>query len=108
MIYDTIYGYQDRNDDAKIGVKSMSILLGDTPQISFSIISAGMGLGLVSAGYIADLTLPYYIGISGVMTHIQWQIWTADVINKTNLWEHFSSNKYIGGAITASIIAGHF
>lgn len=28
IIYDTIYAYQDRKDDVKVGVKGMAIILG--------------------------------------------------------------------------------
>ena len=33
LVYDTLYGYQDRKDDRKLGLKSTSLHLGDHPQV---------------------------------------------------------------------------
>lgn len=63
--------------------------------------------GLVFTGQMAQLSYPFYIGVAGVGSHLLWQIWTADVSSPSNLWRRFSSNAYVGAAVTASIIAGH-
>ena len=68
-----------------------------------------MGAGLLATGVMNDLTLPYYIGTSAVMTQMLWQIWTANINDPANLWSRFSSNGlFVGAALTASIVAGHF
>jgi len=33
---------------------------------------------------------------------------SADIHDSRNLWIRFNSNKYAGGVLTLSIIAGHF
>lgn len=63
--------------------------------------------GLLVTGHLAQLSYPYFIGVAGVGFHLLWQIWTADVNSPSNLWKRFSSNAYVGAAVTASIIAGH-
>lgn len=108
LVYDTIYGYQDRKDDLKIGVKSASLYLGENPQIPLSIISTGLLIGLLTTGMNSGLSAPYYVGVSAMWSQLLWQIWTADVNNPKNLWARFNSNKYSGGFLTAAIIAGHF
>eukprot|EP01040_Poterioochromonas_malhamensis_P000299 gene299-313_t len=108
LVYDTIYGYQDRQDDKKIGVKSVPLTLGDHPQWPLTAISAGMFGGLLYTGYQMDYTLPFYVGTSLVWSHMLWQIWSAELDNTPNLWQRFTANVYIGGAVTASMIAGHF
>jgi len=108
LVYDTLYGYQDRSDDVKIGVKSVPLYLGDRPQIPLTMISTGMLAGLMATGYATELSLPFYLGAVGSWGHVLWQIWTADINNSKNLWDRFSSNTYTGAVITASIIAGHF
>lgn len=109
LVYDTLYGYQDRKDDAQIGVKSFALFLGDKPQLPFTAIATGMIGGLLYTGHLADLSSWYYMGILGqiapMMLH---QIWTADLDNPKNLWDKFKSNNLIGASITAWIAAGHF
>lgn len=108
LVYDTIYGYQDRKDDAKLGLKSTSLHLGDKPQVALTAIASGMMGGLALTGYSTGLTLPFYVGVGAVGGHLMWQIWTADLNDSKNLWSRFSSNKYTGAAVTAAIVAGHF
>lgn len=108
LVYDTIYGYQDRKDDAKLGLKSTSLHLGDNPQVALTGIASGMIGGLALSGYSTGLTLPFYVGVGAVGGHLMWQIWTADLNDSKNLWSRFSSNKYTGAAVTAAIVLGHF
>jgi 4-hydroxybenzoate polyprenyltransferase len=108
LVYDTIYGYQDRDDDRKIGVKSVPLTLGDHPQWPLSIISTGMLGGMVLTGYQMEYTSPFYLATSAIYSHMLWQIWSADLSNSANLWQRFTSNIYIGGAVTAAMISGHF
>lgn len=108
LVYDTIYAYQDRNDDKKLKLKSTALTLGDKPQMSLSGFATAMAGGLTLAGLSSELTYPFYLGVSGVYTHLMWQIWTADIDNPQNLWQRFASNQYTGAVVTAAIVAGHF
>jgi 4-hydroxybenzoate polyprenyltransferase len=107
LIYDTIYGYQDRKDDKKLGLKSTSLHLGDKPQMALSACAAAMMAGLTSAGVTAGLSPVYYAGAAAACSHALWQIWTADIDDPQNLWTRFESNKYTGAVVTAAITAGH-
>jgi len=108
LVYDTLYAYQDRRDDLKLGLKSTAIYFGDKPQLPLSLISGGMVAGLLLSGYVADLSLPFYAGTMLTGAALQWQIWTCDIQNPANLWLRFNANKYIGGVVLASIVGGHF
>jgi 4-hydroxybenzoate polyprenyltransferase len=108
LVYDTLYGYQDRKDDRKLGLKSTSLHLGDRPQLALTAIGSGMVGGLALSGYSVGLSAPFYAGVLAVGGHLMWQIWTADLNDPKNLWQRFNANKYTGGAVTAAIIAGHF
>ena len=108
LIYDTIYGYQDRSDDLRIGLRSTSIYLGDKPQIPLTLLSLGMMAGLSTTGAMAELSLPFYAGLAAVETHLLWQIWTVNLRSRENLWMRFQSNTQVGGLIAAAIVAGHF
>lgn len=108
LVYDTLYGYQDIKDDTKLGLKSTAIYFGEKPQWSLTYIAAGSTIGLLLAGYNTNLTMPFYIATTIISSHLFWQIWTADIADPKNLWDRFSSNKYLGAAIFGAIVAGHF
>jgi 4-hydroxybenzoate polyprenyltransferase len=108
LVYDTLYGYQDRKDDKKLGLKSTSLHLGDTPQVALTVIASGMISGLALTGYASDLTYPFYLGVGAVGGQLLWQIWTADLNDSKSLWMRFNSNKYTGAVVTAAIVLGHF
>ena len=61
LVYDTLYGYQDRKDDLKLGLKSTSLYLGEKPQMPLSALSGGVVAGLIATGYTNGLSLPYYV-----------------------------------------------
>jgi 4-hydroxybenzoate polyprenyltransferase len=108
LVYDTLYAYQDRVDDSEIGLKSLPLYLGDQPQVPLTILGTCMLGGLYSAGYLAELSPLYYIGISTHTVYsIYSQIWTADLNNNANLWSKFASNNQVGVGITISMILGH-
>lgn len=125
LVYDTLYGYQDRKDDARlgnaraymqryhcdniryyVGLKSTSLYLGESPRMPLTVITSGMIGGLVITGCTSGLAYPYYILVGAAGSHLLWQIWSADLNDAKNLWYRFDSNKYIGAVIAAAIITG--
>jgi 4-hydroxybenzoate polyprenyltransferase len=108
LVYDTLYGYQDRADDSKLGLKSTALYLGENPQWPLTALASAMTVGLLTTGSVAGLTLPYYGGVALVGTHMLWQIWSADINNPSNLAKRFNSNSSVGLLLALSITAGHF
>lgn len=106
LTYDTIYAYQDREDDVRVGVKSTARALGDRPQVPLTVISMGMVSGLCASGYMAELSLPFYCGVGLVEAQLLWQIWTMEAGNRSNLWSRFSSNGLVGGLVAGALYAG--
>ena len=107
LIYDTLYGYQDRKDDKKLGLKSTSLHLGDKPQAPLTACAAAMMGGFVATGVTANMGSLYYAGATSAVLHTLWQIWTADIDDPKNLWARFESNKYTGAVVTTSLVVGH-
>jgi len=106
LVYDTLYAYQDRKDDAKLGLKSTALTLGENPQIPLTIIAGGSLLSLTAAGASVSLAWPFYTGITGYGAHLLWQIWSAKLNDTSNLWQRFSSNTAAGAVVFVSIITG--
>lgn len=66
VAYDTIYALQDRDDDARIGVKSAAVLFGRYTWAAVGICLAAMLGCLALAGYLCSM-LPVYYGVLAVV-----------------------------------------
>ena len=89
-------------------MKSTSLYFGDRPQLILGGLSAAALAGFAGAGFVAELTTPFYVCLGAVAGHFGWQVATINVEDRRNLWDRFASNRYVGLAMTGAIIAGHF
>lgn len=105
--YDTIYAYQDREDDALVGIKSSALAIGDHPRGALSGFYGLMILLLCGVGYLSTLAWPYYVGVFVVALQLLWQILTLDIQTPANCWKRFTSNAEVGLVIFFSIMVGH-
>ncbi|XP_071846482.1 4-hydroxybenzoate polyprenyltransferase, mitochondrial-like isoform X1 [Apostichopus japonicus] len=106
LVYDTIYGHQDKDDDLMIGLKSTSILLGDRTKIWLTGFSFTMVSSLVLTGYMSDQTVPYYIATALIAAHLGVQIGTLNINDPEDCWKKFRSNNRVGAILFAGIVAG--
>jgi 4-hydroxybenzoate polyprenyltransferase len=108
LVYDTLYAHQDKNDDAKLGLKSTALHFGEnTKPILFGFSTLATG-GWMLAGYNLGYIEPYYyVGCAAAGSHLFWQVATADLNNAKNLAERFKSNSQVGAIIFASCIGGN-
>ena len=124
--YDTLYAHQDKEDDAKLGLRSTAITFGKLGNNDEEIDDesrhkrALYGLAGVTyaswmlagyndfAGTEASWTPlgAYSLGVTGAYAHLLWQIQTADLNDPHNLAERFRSNAKVGGIVFGSILAG--
>lgn len=75
MIYDTIYAYQDRKDDIKIGINSTAVLYGSRGKQKMQVFTVMMTLCLLAAGVMSYDTvgsLFYFIALCVPLS--TWQI----------------------------------
>ena len=63
VIYDTEYAMADRNDDLKIGVRSIAILFGDLDRLFLGVLQLMFLGGLVLVGRSLDLGVWYLAGV---------------------------------------------
>ncbi len=125
--YDTLYAHQDKEDDAKLGLRSTAITFGelggsDTEESDSESKHKRVLYGLAAATYASwmlagynDFVGPefpflplgaYSLGVTGAYAHLLWQIKTADLDDPHNLAERFRSNAKVGGIVFGSIVAG--
>ena len=80
LIYDTIYGHQDLNDDLKAGVKSVAVAWREKTK-SNCIILIGFEAGaLAVAGYMSDFGLSYFVSAVGLTSVVM-----ATLLSRVNL-----------------------
>ncbi|KAJ2700653.1 Para-hydroxybenzoate--polyprenyltransferase, mitochondrial precursor (PHB:polyprenyltransferase) [Coemansia sp. IMI 203386] len=106
LVYDTIYGHQDKRDDIIAGVKSTSLLFADKTKAILSGFSTST-IGLIClSGYMNGQGLPFYATVLGAGTaHLVWQLRKVDIDNPAVCWSVFKSNTWFGAIIFAAILA---
>ncbi|KAI9911167.1 hypothetical protein PsorP6_009444 [Peronosclerospora sorghi] len=107
LVYDTLYAHQDKKDDAKIGVRSTALLFGDQTKPMLNIFAVAIIASIGSAGYLATLEWPFFLGLTASAAHLAWQVNTAKLDDPLNLQVRFASNKWFGALVFASIVAGN-
>jgi hypothetical protein len=107
MIYDTIYAYQDKEDDLTIGVKSTALRFGDKTSKWLCAFSTAMITNLAFVGVVTEQNWPFYASLIGFVFRI---IFTANChsfissIHCSHLWPfglanwHFE-DKFLGGLL---------
>eukprot|EP00347_Sterkiella_histriomuscorum_P007632 403348171 len=106
IVYDTIYAFQDRKFDKKLGLNSAAITFENYPkEILTTLCTASVGLFLLG-GMNAGLGAPYFAGLAGVAAHYTWQMYTLDINNPQKCWNLFTANRYLGLILMLSIMLG--
>jgi 4-hydroxybenzoate polyprenyltransferase len=106
--YDTIYAHQDKEDDARIGVKSSALALGErTRPALFAFYGAAVGLWAAS-GVADGLGWGFFLGLAFAAAHLAWQAAQVDIDNAVDCLTTFRSNRVVGWLVLVGIVAGHF
>ena len=105
--YDTIYAHQDKEDDARIGVKSSALALGERTR-PFLFLFYGIALALwAAAGVSAGLGALFWAGLAGAGAQFAWQAARVNIDDPIDCLAKFHSNRLTGWLMFAGIIAGH-
>jgi 4-hydroxybenzoate polyprenyl transferase len=99
--YDTIYGFQDIEDDKKIGVKSTAIKFENKAKI-FLIISYSIFITFLLTALTQipmSISIISIIFITLLIFQLLWQILTLDTRNPKNCLTRFKSNAFVGGIV---------
>jgi 4-hydroxybenzoate polyprenyltransferase len=106
--YDTIYAHQDKEDDARIGVKSAALALGPrTRPFLFAFYAAATVLWC-AAGAAAGLGVAFWVLLVTAAAQLAWQSARVDSDDPADCLRKFRSNRVIGWLMFAGIVAGHF
>ncbi|WP_281824249.1 4-hydroxybenzoate octaprenyltransferase [Jannaschia rubra] len=99
LFYDTIYAYQDVEDDALIGVKSTARRFGDAPAPWLRAFAAATVILLSAAVVTALPVLPAMAALLGVWAmgwHLAWQMAALDIHDTGTCLRLFRANRTTG------------
>ncbi len=107
LAYDTVYGFQDINDDEIIGLKSTSIKFKNIPYIFLIICYSLFFLSLIIVGLLMELNNFYYMFSILIFFHLFFhQIKGLNIKDTKDCLLKFKSNNFLGFVILISLIAG--
>lgn len=106
MIYDTIYAHQDKLDDAKLGLKSTALTLGDKTQAAALFMTLWMGVFFTIAGFLAHMGWAYYIALLAMVGFHAYQLLMLDIDNPKACLIAFKQSRYAGWVLLLGIWLG--
>lgn len=107
LAYDTIYALQDRDDDARIGVKSSAVLFGTMTWAAVALAMGGMLILLGIIGWMTGLGPAFYVVLAAVGWFVWWQVrQLRSSVSPVQAFTLFKQHVWVGWAILAGILAG--
>jgi 4-hydroxybenzoate polyprenyltransferase len=103
IAYDTEYAMVDRDDDAKLGLKSSAILLGRHDVAGVMIAHAVFLLIMVAVGYERQLGVLYYVGLTVAAGLMGYQYRLIRGRQREDCFKAFLNNNWLGLAIFAGL-----
>ena len=104
--YDTIYGFQDIEDDEIIGVKSTSIKFKKNPKVFLSISYILFIFCYFFTGILLNFNNFFFMGLIIISIHLFLQIYKFETSNKIGCLKIFKSNNIFGLLILLNIFIG--
>jgi 4-hydroxybenzoate polyprenyltransferase len=103
--YDTEYAMVDRDDDAKLGIRTSALTLGRWDVAGVMTSYALMLILLAITGMVRAFAWPYYAGLvlAGAMMVYHWRLIRDR--GREGCFRAFRHNNWVGGAIFAGIVA---
>ena len=105
--YDTEYAMVDRDDDARLGIRTSALTLGRWDVAAVMASYAAMLLLLTILGVLTRLHWPFYLGLAaaGAMMVYHWFLIRGR--SRDGCFRAFMHNNWVVGAIFAGIVLGY-
>lgn len=106
VIYDSIYAYQDVEDDIKLGMKSMAVLLRGHIKPALGLLLTGMLCSLAYCGSHFGFGLLYYVpSMTGSLVVLGAMILRVNIEDSANCWWWFKHGFWtVGWAIALGLL----
>lgn len=102
--YDTIYAFQDREDDLLVGIKSSALAVSSQPKLFLGVMYGGAFILWGIGGVSAQLGWSYWLFLSLIAMHFAWQALSLKEQNPQNCLKRFVSNTNIGILLFLAIV----
>ena len=103
--YDTIYGFQDINDDEIIGVKSTSIKFKENYKLFIGLCYFICVLFLIILGFLEENKMYYFTFLIFPVMHLLYQMTRLDKNNSNSCLIIFKSNNFFGFLVFLTLMA---
>ena len=104
IIYDTIYAFQDVDDDILIGVKSTAVKFYNNPRIFILLNYVAMSIIFILIGYLLNLSIFYFIFMLSSLLYYSKLIKNIDYKSTKNCAKFFNYNIIFAIGVTISLI----
>jgi 4-hydroxybenzoate polyprenyltransferase len=101
--YDTEYAMVDREDDARLGLRTSALALGRWDVAAVMASYGAMLAILVLIGWLGALAWPYYAGLGVAAAMMAWHWRLIRSRSREGCFRAFMHNNWVGGAIFAGI-----
>jgi 4-hydroxybenzoate polyprenyltransferase len=102
--YDTEYAMVDREDDARLGLRTSALTLGRWDVAAVMGSYAGMLAILAATGRMLHLSWPYYAGLGVAAAMMAYHGYLIRNRTREGCFKAFLHNNWVGGAIFAGIV----
>ena len=103
--YDTEYAMVDRDDDAKLGIRTSALTLGRWDVAAVMASYAAMLALLVTLGVRLGLGWPYYAGLAAAAAMMAYHWTLIRTRSRAGCFKAFLHNNWVGAAVFAGIMA---
>ncbi|KAF2788460.1 UbiA prenyltransferase [Melanomma pulvis-pyrius CBS 109.77] len=106
MIYDSVYAFQDLEDDVKANIGSMAVLFKYRIKPVFWLILSLMSTALILIGQINNFNFPFYVvSVGGATISLAVMVANINLKDSLSCWWWFSTGFwYAGGAIAGGLL----
>ena len=105
--YDTFYAMADREDDIKIGIKSLAVLAGRNDRLVICGFQAATLITLMFVGFIELMNFYYYAGLSAAALIGAWHQYYCRIDDRERFLRAFAGNSWFGAAIFGGIVLAY-
>lgn len=104
--YDTIYGYVDAQDDARLGLRSTARLFAGRGRTMIGIFYAGAVLAWSIGGWLVGQSWPYQVAVAFIAGQLGWQVFRFDLERPELNFRMFMANIATGGMLMLAALLG--
>ena len=105
--FDTVYGFQDVNDDEIIGLKSTSIKFKNNPKLFISLCYLIFLIILILVGWFSNYNIFYFMLQIIIFFHLfYYQVYKLNITNSKLCLNIFKSNNILGFLVFLNLIVG--